>query len=160
MSIAHSIMLLVTLLFVLTTRGITLDFNSAVRTGVRADIHSPVSSPTVKRPSSMLFAPPEHSDHEGLLPRIGDLRNLEGSIRGYQTSGEYVRSAPASPSGVSRAWNSSSSKHQIRPLSQHGDARVVKELQTEGDSLSEDRLSVTERDSEIDYPTPESSMEE
>jgi hypothetical protein len=159
MSIAHSIMLLVTLLFVLTTRGITLDFNSVVRTGVRADIHSPVSSPPVKRPNSMLFPSHEHSDHDSLLPRIGDLRNLEGSVRSYQTSGEYVRSTPSSPSGVSRTWNSSSLKRQLRPSSQ-GDARAATELPTEIDSLSEDRLSVIERDDEIDYPTPESSMEE
>src|SRR5271168_3100082 len=56
MSIAHSIMLLVTLLFVLTTRGVNLDFHSPIRNGVREGFVSPGSSPPMRRVSSAFLS--------------------------------------------------------------------------------------------------------
>lgn len=152
-------MLLVTLLFVLTTRGITLDFHTTTRGGARADLPSPVSSPILKRPNSMLFPPRDPPDAERLQTPMGDLRSLEGRYRTYQRSGESVQSAPATPAGSSRTWNFSPSKSQLHTNSEHGDVGDDKDSHAQDVSLLEDMFSVSEMD-DNSYPTPASSLEE
>lgn len=159
MSIAHSIMLLVTLLFVLTTRGITLDFNTTSRVGVRTDLPSPISSPNLKRPSSMLFQPRDHRDADRLQTPVRELRSLEGNMREYQTSGEAVQSAPATPAGSSRTWNFSPSKSHLHANSEREDARIEQDFHAQDALLLEDTFSVSEMDNNS-YPTPTSSLEE
>src|SRR5271169_750273 len=103
MSIAHSVMLLVTLLFVLTTRGVSHDFHIPFRNGTRTDISSPVFSPRVKRRSSALLP----QETERTPDPTGELREVRSSWRSLPPSRDSVQSAPASPSRLLRHWNSS-----------------------------------------------------
>lgn len=88
-----------------------------------------------------------------------EVRSLEGNFREYQTSGEAVQSAPATPAGSSRTWNFSPSKSHLHANSEHGDARIDKDFHAQDVSLLEDMFSVSEMDNNS-YPTPASSLEE
>src|SRR5436190_4849437 len=104
MSIAHSIMLLVTLLFVLTTRGVNLDFHSPIRNGIRAGFVSPGSLPM--RRISSAFLSQDHSDVERTLDPTSELAKLRMSWHNLPPSRDSIQSAPASTPRVLRAWNS------------------------------------------------------
>src|ERR1700733_8351332 len=125
MSIAHSIMLLVTLLFVLTTRGVRLDFQTSI--GARGEFSTPISSPSLKRIHSMLQAHQERS--EILYNRAdssGESMAMGPGFRTLDSRGESIHSAPASPAGGLRAWNSpasSSLSRRYRRISQAEDVQ-------------------------------------
>ena len=93
MSIAHSIMLLVTLLFVFTTRGITLDVPLFGRNGSRNQLSLPITSP-FKRPFSTSLSQPHHLDGDMDHSQLFRGRT-RGTIR--PSSVQSTRSAPASP---------------------------------------------------------------
>lgn len=100
MSIAHSIMLLVTLVFVLTTRGIALDLSAGAMRGLRGDHFSPVSSPPLKRSGSMLFGQSFRPTSERLETPTDKLKKTGVTMQHFDTFGDSVQSAPATPAGV------------------------------------------------------------
>ena len=162
MGIAHTIILLVTLLFVLTTRGVTLDIQSAGRLGVPTE--TPATSPVMNRISSapllqremhmerQLNLLPEHSKRNGRWERIN-------------ASGESIQSAPASPAAGSRSWHSShlsalNHYHNFSDtdISDNEYGNLTRDVE-EGSSL-EDHGGADENVAEIaDYPTPSSKVE-
>jgi hypothetical protein len=167
MSIAHSIMLLMTLLFVLTTRGVRLDFHTAVRSGVRADLSPPASSPSLKRVHSMLQW---QERSEVNKPSDSNGQSLTGNgLLNFESRSESVHSAPASPAGGLRTWNSpaSSSLHRyatLRPPNTLAEFLVdTVESETLSDNESQDMFRSSGMEEEIecqDYPTPSSVQED
>jgi hypothetical protein len=105
MSIAHSVMLLVTLLFVLTTRGVSHDFHTPFRYATRTDISSPLFSPPLKRRGSALLAQ-DRSETERTPDPTGELRKIRSNWGSLPPSRDSTQSAPASPSRLLRHWNS------------------------------------------------------
>lgn len=97
-------MLLVTLVFVLTTRGINLDLTAASRSGLRADHSSPISSPPLKRSSSMLFGQSFLSVSENPDASTKKLKRKGTGIQHFNTINASVQSAPVTPAGVPRVW--------------------------------------------------------
>ena len=107
MSIAHSVMLFVTLLFVLTTRGVTLDIHGTTRNGTaRADFSSPVSSPPMKRSSSAFLRFQDLSDTERTPGSNREAHKMKLNWRNLPPSRDSIHSAPASPPSLIRTWNS------------------------------------------------------
>lgn len=160
-------MLLVTLLFVLTTRGVSLDFYTPIRNGTRADFLSPVSSPPMKRHSSA-FLPQDQLETERTLDPTGELRKLRLNWRNLPPSRDSVQSAPASPPSLLPPWNSlpaSSANHNRTPSdeeeTQEGDNESA-HLPSRGfgrGSLDEFFGTNEERVEDVDYPTPSSNEE-
>lgn len=103
MSIAHSVMLLVTLLLVLTTRGVNLDFGIVPRQSTRRDIPIPDDSPNVRRPQST--ASPWQTKVEAIMNSQSDFVKRRRSLHSPNIR-ESIQSAPATPSGTQRAWTS------------------------------------------------------
>jgi hypothetical protein len=172
MSIAHSTMLLVTLVFVLTTRGIALDFSAAGRSGPRTDISSPISSPPVNRPSSMLFGQSFRNVSEG-ADITTEPRKTGASIRHFDTIGDSIQSAPATPTGVPKAWqiNSPSPLAHYEPPLPDEPSHRDKNSSIDEESASrfvgmeelDDEFLIMEDESEMvanRYLTPLSNVEE
>lgn len=113
MSIAHSIMLLVTLVFVLTTRGIALDLNAGAMRGLRGDHCSPVSSPPLKRSGSLLFGQSFRPTSEKLETPTDKLKKSGVIMQHFDTLGDSVQSAPATPAGVLQAWHTRSGSASV-----------------------------------------------
>src|SRR5277367_4513133 len=105
MSIAHSIMLLVTLLFILTTRGVTLEIPSVGRMGFPAE--TPATSPFIDRNNSGLLLQRERVEMDRRLSTSPEYRKLNRNWQGVNASGESTHSAPTTPSAPSRSWHSS-----------------------------------------------------
>jgi hypothetical protein len=98
-------MLLVILLFLLTMRGVRIDFSTSVRSAVRGDLTSPVSSPPVTRVKSAL-SPDRTQEELGLLNRIAESGKVRRqSIRHFTPFTASPHSAPTTPSNVLRSWN-------------------------------------------------------
>ena len=105
MSIAHSIMLLVTLLFILTTRGVTLEIPSVGRMAFPAE--TPATSPFIDRSNSGVLLQRERLEMDRRLSTSPEYRKLNGSWQGVNASGESSHSAPTTPAAPSRSWHSS-----------------------------------------------------
>ena len=175
MSIAHSIMLLVTLLFVLTTRGVRLDDQTIIRSGARPDFSSPASSPSLKRIHSMqsqqeLAEAVKALDPQGYSTSLGRLRGFDSRSEGA------VHSAPTTPAGVIRTWNSRNSpppsslnRHIIhprnveilRPGSSNSDLLVgtSRSLDDDGSQDESSSIGMEEEEDGKGYPTPLSTQE-
>ena len=113
-------MLLVTLLFVLTTRGVTLDIHGTTRNGTaRAEFASPISSPPMRRVSSAFLPSRDLSDTERTLNSHREARKMKLNWRNLPSSRDSSQSAPASPPSLIRHWNSplASSLNRYRPSS-------------------------------------------
>jgi hypothetical protein len=95
MSITHSVILLVTLIFVLTTRGITLDTPSPIRNTPKPDFQSPIVSP-------QSFAP---SPKVRRVSTFDAYRRVREQWDGRPSSRESIQSAPASPAELQGRWN-------------------------------------------------------
>jgi hypothetical protein len=100
MSIAHSVMLLVTLLFVLTTRGINLDFGTTARNARGIILTPPASSPppqtharVLLESSSFVADPRDHLTH------------CKNKQTDFVAAIHRIQSAPASPAATSKAWS-------------------------------------------------------
>lgn len=104
MSIAHSIMLLVTLVIVLTTRGIALDLSAVGKSGLKADHSSPISSPPLKRSTSMSFAHSFRSISERLDNSSGKFKKRGTSMGNFCVIDDSIQSAPTTPAGMPKAW--------------------------------------------------------
>jgi hypothetical protein len=149
-------MLLVTLLFVLTTRGVTLDFHSVARNGTRADLSPPAASPQFRRivAASRLQEDPR-SDREAY-------RKLKWTWDGLPPSRDSVQSAPASPASIPRRWNTPPTSILNRYYSQSDEdlPHEYNDLPTAAldPSSSEESLEATNEEVEkaADYPTPSS----
>jgi hypothetical protein len=166
-------MLLVTLVFVLTTRGIALDFSAAGRSGLRTDISSPIiSSPPVKRPSSMLFGQSFRNVSER-ADTTTEPRKTGASIRHFDTLGDSIQSAPATPTGAPKAWQINSPSplaHYEPPLPdepghQDRNSSIDEESASRfaGAEELDDKFLIMEDESEMvanRYLTPLSNVEE
>src|SRR5579871_3090664 len=96
MSIAHSVMLLITLLFVLTTRGVTLDLSNAVRGGLRGGLMTPTTtSPTGRRHHLRSQSEDGQMTGEYILTPNTALTKLARARKGWNFA--QARSAPTSP---------------------------------------------------------------
>src|SRR5277367_255959 len=163
MSIAHSIMLLVTLLFVLTTRGVTLDLQSPSRMGILAE--TPATSPVMDRAISGFLQQRERQEMERRLNTSPEYGKLNRSWQRINVSGESIQSAPTTPAAVSRRWHSSgaSALNHYHTFSDTDNSdtdygEMAREL---GGESSLDHRGATDADAvEIaDYPTPSSNEE-
>src|SRR5271170_6559237 len=105
MSIAHSVMLLVTLLFVLTTRGVRLDFHTPTRGLTRADLSSPISSPQLKRDDSIFLSLHRLTETERVPDHVEEIGRFRRNWRSLTPSRDSSRTAPASPPSLARPWN-------------------------------------------------------
>jgi hypothetical protein len=165
MSIAHSVMLLVTLLFVLTTRGITLDFH---RHGARAE-WSPVSSPRMKRVRSAFSPLQDQSENEGVLDQPNETPRMNLNWRNFPPSRDSVQSAPASPPSLLRHWNTppASSLNRFRTLPDDDNMQNSDSEYTHlsaaglGTGSFEQFFETTGEEGieDLDYPTPSSNEE-
>jgi len=104
MSIAHSVMLLVTLLLVLTTRGVNLDFGIGPRLVTKRDIPIPDESPNIRRPQSTVS--PWQTKADAIMNTQSDFVKRTRSFHSPNILRESIQSAPATPSGTQRAWTS------------------------------------------------------
>ena len=153
MSIAHSAMLLVTLLFILTTRGVHLDM-PRIHGPHRQDLVTPMQSPHMQRSSSSF--PHRAPAHEPFhTPSIDGERHFKATFRHLSPETEKTaRSAPASPPiDLVRQWRSStpSNLHRFLPVST-SDTEEDETGTEEGELLPVGVLPV-------DYPTPAPSQD-
>jgi hypothetical protein len=148
MGILHSIILLVTLLFVLTTRGITLDIPTAIRNS-RID-----PSTIVPQPSTPSVPFPKN--------RKSHLERLRESWDRRPGSRESIQSAPASPVDI-REWNTPPSS-QGRFYSPSDDENVIHSdgdypgVHTMGNSSQEYLIKGDSKEIMERYPTPTSDV--
>ena len=105
MSIAHSVMLLITLLLVLTTRGVNLDIGIGPRPGTKRDIPLSEYSPNMRRSQSTIS--PWQTRAEAIMNTQSDfVKRTPGFHSRSSILRESIRSAPATPSGTHQAWTS------------------------------------------------------
>lgn len=104
-----------TLVFVLTTRGITLDLSAPSKTAPRADHSSPISSPPLKRSTSMLFGQSYRPISENVDTSTKKLKRESTNIQHFNTISDSTQSAPPTPAGVPRVWQIASTS----PLVDH-----------------------------------------
>jgi hypothetical protein len=163
MSIAHSIMLLVTLLFVLTTRGVTIEIQSTSRTGIPAE--TPATSPTLDRPNSSILVQRDRLEMERRVNTSPEYRKVNRNWQRMNVSSDSIQSAPTTPAAVSRSWHSSgaSALNHYHTFSDTDNSdNEYDELTRElgGESSREYRETTNEDAVEIaDYPTPASNEE-
>lgn len=163
MSIAHSIMLLVTLLFILTTRGVTLEIPSVGRMAFPTE--TPATSPFIDRSNSGVLLQRERLEMDRRLSTSPEYRKLNRSWQGVNASGESSHSAPTTPAAPSRSWHSSA----ISALNHYHAFSDTDNSENEYDELTRDfdgDSSLSYRgipnDSAVetaDYPTPSSNEE-
>jgi len=159
MSIAHSVMLLVTLLFVLTTRGVTIDFSQAARTAAHGNFSTPMAS--IKRSHARSNSETTPISAEYMLTPT-TLLNATGRSRRALVI-QQARSAPASPAGTLRGWGTPQNRHRAASKnSATSDSAELEGSQVDvysDDELSEDARYVSMSGNEtdtLDYPTPSS----
>jgi hypothetical protein len=158
-------MLLVTLLFVLTTRGFALDIHSAGRIGTQADLATPATLPIMNRTGSGFQFQRERLQMERPMMSSPEYRKLSRSWRAVNASAESVQSAPTSPEAISRPWHSSRTAtlnhyHMIsdNEHSENDDSDVSNGFS--GASSLELRGATNNGvDENMDYPTPASTGE-
>ena len=163
MSIAHSVMLLITLLFVLTTRGVTLDLSHARRvTAAQAATTTPTTSPRVGRHHYRSHSAQSHATEDIVSTTTPSL--AQKLRRGRKSAILHqARSAPASPAGTLHGWNMLQKHHEKVSDTLE---EVTSDTSNEGSS---DRLSKEENLQELDadsgmasfsnYPSPVSATE-
>src|SRR5271168_3764413 len=163
MSIAHSIMLLVTLLFVLTTRGVTIEIQSTSRTGIPAE--TPATSPVLDRTNSGLLVRRDRLEMERRVSTSPEYGKVNRNWQRMNVSSDSIQSAPTTPAAVSRSWYSSgaSALNHYNTFSDTDNSdneygELTRELG--GESSLEYRETTNEGAVEIaDYPTPASNEE-
>lgn len=163
MSIAHSIMLLVTLLFVLTTRGVTIEIQSTSRTGIPAE--TPATSPVLDRTNSSILVQRDRLEMERRVSTSPEYGKVNRNWQRINVSSDSIQSAPTTPAAVSRSWHSSgaSALNQYHTFSDTDNSdnehdELTRELG--GESSLEYRETTNEDAVEIaDYPTPASNEE-
>lgn len=119
-------MLLVTLLFVLTTRGVSLDYRIVARNVPRTDLSSPFSSPSSKFVNAGTFTVRERGRREGTPDSKAEFGKLSPNFRSLSNLRESVHSAPVTPSGSFRGWNTPSSSSLHRYLSPSDDEDMLR----------------------------------
>jgi len=171
MSIAHSIMLLVTLLFVLTTRGVRLDFHTPTKNPTRAEFSSPISSPHLKREDSTFLSPRRLSETERVPYPADEIGKPRRNWRSLTRSRESSQSAPVSPPSLTRPWNTppASSLRRYHGESdgedvQNSDGEYADHLVASkqlGTRSMDNLFDLTDgaRTDRVDYPTPSSTYE-
>lgn len=97
-------MLLVTLLFVLTTRGVKLDHSTYTRAETGAELPSPTLLPLARRASSVLLQP--ETESQPILGKINEYGKRKRSWAALNRAKRIVHSAPATPASLSRSWTS------------------------------------------------------
>jgi hypothetical protein len=159
-------MLLVTLVFVLTTRGIALDLSATGRTGLRADHSSPISSPPLKRSTSMSLGQNLRSVSERFAKSTNKSKRTGEVMQHFDTISDSIQSAPATPAGLPRAWqiNSSSPLGEYNPMSPDESSAEDEHCSIDGPSSSR-RIEDDEIGNEFlimgdRYLTPLSNLEE
>ena len=163
MSIAHSIMLLVTLLFVLTTRGVTIEIQSTSRTGIPAE--TPATSPVLDRANSDILVQRDRLEMERRVSTSPEYGKVNRNWQRMNVSSDSIQSAPTTPAAVSRSWHSSRASalnhyHTFSDTdnSENEYGELTRELG--GESSLEYRETTNEGTVEIaDYPTPASNEE-
>lgn len=163
-------MLLVTLLFVLTTRGVTLDIHGITRNGTaRAEFASPLSSPPMKRVSSAFLPSQDPSDTERTVNSNGETPKMKLSWRRLPSSRDSSQSAPASPPSLIRHWNSPPASSLNRDCTSSDDEEI-QDSDNEYAHLPSTALgkgplekffetSKADEGDDVDYPTPSSNGE-
>jgi hypothetical protein len=160
-------MLLVTLLFVLTTRGVTLDIHGTTRNGTaRAELTSPISSPPMKRGSSAFL---HLSDTERTVDSNGEARKMKLNWRNLPSSRDSSHSAPASPPSLIRHWNSPPASSLNRDSTSSDDEEIqdsdIEYTDLPSSALGKDPLeefsetSKAEEGDDVNYPTPLTNRE-
>jgi hypothetical protein len=162
MGIAQSVMLLVTLLFVLTTRGVNLDYSASARAGNGAGLPSPILSPHTRRASSA-FPLPEKVEPQPIPDPINEDRKWKPSWGALDRIKRTTHSAPATPAGLIRIRDStrasSLSRYQTASDEEdmtHSDLDYT-ELQLRIGQGSDDEFLETLPEGRFlatDYPTP------
>jgi hypothetical protein len=153
MSIAHSALLLLTLLFILTTRGVRLDLPRLQPPPLTSPIQTPhPQSPPIHR-SASAFLPISQSpaSDPSRTPDLDDEKFLKMGFRHLSPEREGARSAPSSPGSLGRRWRSSTPSQLQRFLAVS--------------DTDEDAAFGIEEEEELangreDYPTPAPSQHE
>ena len=156
MSIAHSVMLLLTLLFILTTRGVRLDLP---RLQPPATLTSPIQTPHLRSPhihrSASAFLPLSRSptSEPSRTPELDAEKFLKMGFRHLSPEREGARSAPSSPGSLGRRWRSPtpSQLQRFLAISDMDEEEVFATEQEEDDQML---------DGQEDYPTPAPSQED
>lgn len=137
-------MLLVTLVFVLTTRGIAPDLSAGTMRGVRVDHFSPVSSPPLKRSGSLVFGQSFQPTSERIETPTDILKNTGPIIQNFDILGDSVQSAPATPAGVLRPWHTHSGSASV----EHDPPSPDEHCHPDEDSTDDDELPGRENGAE------------
>ena len=165
MSIAHSLMLLVTLLFVLTTRGIAIDLHAPIRNPTRSGHSSPGSFAFGKRVNSPYL---QLQDPPGPRLTNREAHKLKPPFRYLHLSGDSLRSAPATQCNFVRRLNSPpvSFMNRSRDFSgEDGQGSDIEDNDLQSAGLgrgSQDEFLETSNKGTsegTDYPTPPSNDE-
>ena len=156
-------MLLVTLLFILTTRGVTLEIPSVGRIGYPSE--TPATSPIIDRNTSAVLLQREGLRMHRRLSASPEYRKLNRSWHGVNASAEFTQSAPTTPAAASRSWQSSRSSalnhYQTLSDTDNSDSEYA-ELTRDfdgGSSLQYRRIANGNSAEKSDYPTPSSNSE-
>jgi hypothetical protein len=150
MSIAHSVLLLLTLLFILTTRGVRLDLPRLQPLPLTSPMQTPHPQSPQMRRSASAFLPISRSpaSEPSRTPELDGEKFMKVGFRHLSPEREGARSAPSSPGSLGRRWQSPTPSQLQRFL-------AVSDTDEEEPFATEDMVNGRE-----DYPTPAPSQEE